>query len=67
MRPNLLHAALIATLPCVAVPVAEAARPEPTGTFEIAEIHVEKNSTDDDTEIVIEAVGGDDGLCQFRV
>ena len=67
MRPNLLHAALIATLPCVAVPVAEAARPDPTGPFDIAEIHVEKNATDDDTEIVIEAVGGDDGLCQFRV
>jgi hypothetical protein len=67
MRPNLLHAALIGTLPCVAVSVADAARPDPPEPFDIAEIHVEKNATDDDTEIVIEAVGGDDGLCQFRV
>ncbi len=35
--------------------------------FDTAEIHVERNATDDDTEIVIEAVGGDDGLCQFRI
>ena len=38
MRPTLLHAALIATLPCVAVPVAEAARPDPPEPFEVAEI-----------------------------
>jgi hypothetical protein len=67
MRPNLLRTALIATLPCVAVPVADAAPPDPPEPFDTAEIHVEKNATDDDTEIVIEAVGGDDGLCQFRI
>ena len=67
MRPSPLHIALLAASPFVAVPVADAAPPDPPQPFDTAEIHVEKNATDDDTEIVIEAVGGDDGLCQFRI
>ena len=67
MRPSLLHVVLIAASSSGAVPATEAARPDKAEPFDIAEIHVEKNATDDDTEIVIEAVGGDDGLCQFRI
>jgi hypothetical protein len=67
MRQSPLHVVLIAASPFVAVPVADTAPPDPAQPFDIAEIHVEKNATDDDTEIVIEAVGGDDGLCQFRI
>jgi hypothetical protein len=67
MRPSPLHLALIAASPLIAVPVADAAPPDPPQPFDTAGIHVEKNATDDDTEIVIEAVGGDDGLCQFRL
>jgi hypothetical protein len=62
MRTSLLHAALVVALPAVAASSADAADP-----FDTAEIHVERNATDDDTEIVIDAVGGDDGLCHFRV
>jgi hypothetical protein len=62
MRTSLLHAALLFAVPAVAASIADAAEP-----FDTAEIYVEKNATDDDTEIVIEAVGGDDGLCHFRV
>jgi len=67
MRPCLLHVCLIAVSPSLAVPVADAAPPDPAQAFDTADMHVEKNATDDDTEIVIEAVGGDDGLCQFRI
>jgi hypothetical protein len=67
MRPRLLHVVLIAASCSMAAPAAEAARPDRAEPFDIAEIHVEKNATDDDTEIVSEAVGGDDGLCQFRI
>jgi hypothetical protein len=35
--------------------------------FEAASIHVEKNATDDDTEVVITALAGDDGLRWFTV
>ena len=62
MRPSLLHAALIVAAPGFASSISEAAEP-----FDTAEIYVEKNATDGDTEIVIEAVGGDDGLCHLRV
>jgi hypothetical protein len=62
MRTRLLHAALVVAVPAVAVSIADAAEP-----FDTADIHVETNATDADTEIVIEAVGGDDGLCHFRV
>ena len=62
MRTTLLHAALVVAVPAVAASIADAAEP-----FDTAEIYVEKNATDDDTEIVIEAVGDDDGLCHFRV
>ncbi len=67
MRPGLLQAALLAASPSIAASVAEAAPPGNAEPFDAAEIHVEKNATDDDTEIVIEAAGGDDGLCQFRI
>jgi hypothetical protein len=36
-------------------------------TFDTAEIHVEQNATDGDTEIVMVAVGGDEGLRLLRV
>jgi hypothetical protein len=62
MRTSLLQAALVVAVPAVAASMADAAEP-----FDTAEIHVERNATDGDTEIVIEAVGGDDGLCHFRV
>ena len=51
MRPSPLHFVLIAASPFVAVPIADAAPPDPPQPFDIAEIHVEKNATDDDTEI----------------
>jgi hypothetical protein len=64
MRASLLATTfLAAALPTWAADV-QRAKSEP---FEIADIHVERNDTDDDTEIVIEAVGGDEGLCQFFV
>ena len=62
MRPSLLHTALIVAVPGFPAAIAEAAEP-----FDTAEIYVERNATDGDTEIVIEAVGGDEGLCHFRV
>src|SRR5512145_367814 len=40
--------------------------PEPS-EFENAEIRVERNATDGDTEVVIFAKGGDDGFRHFRV
>jgi hypothetical protein len=40
--------------------------PEPS-EFENAEIRVEQNATDGDTEVVIFAKGGDDGFKHFRV
>jgi hypothetical protein len=67
MRPCLLHVCLIAVSPSIAASVADAAPPDEPEAFDTADMHVEKNATDDDTEIVIEAVGGDDGLCQFRI
>jgi hypothetical protein len=42
-------------------------RPKPVSPFEIAEIRVEANATDGDTEVVIVAKGGDDGFRQFSV
>ncbi len=42
-------------------------RPKPVSPFEIAEIHVEANATDGDTEVVIIAKGGNDGFRQFTV
>jgi hypothetical protein len=67
MRPCLLHVCLIAVSPSIVVSAADAAPPDPPQAFDTADMHVEKNATDDDTEIVIEAVGGDDGLCQFGI
>ena len=63
MRTPWLPALMVAAVPGITLAVpAESAEP-----FDTAEIYVEKNATDDDTEVVIEAVGGDDGLCHFRV
>lgn len=42
-------------------------RPKPVSPFEIAEIRVEANATDGDTEVVIVAKGGDDGFRHFSV
>ena len=42
-------------------------RPKPVSSFEVAEIRVEANATDGDTEVVIVAKGGDDGFRQFSV
>jgi hypothetical protein len=42
-------------------------KPKPPSAFEIAEIRVERNDTDDDTEVVIIAKGGDDGFRFFTV
>ncbi len=39
----------------------------PASEFENADIHVERNATDGDTEVVIFAKGGDDGFAQFSV
>ena len=66
MRHGSLLLGLIVASCCMG-PIAFAAPKESSEEFDTAEIHVEKNATDDDTEIVIEAVGGDDGLCQFRI
>jgi hypothetical protein len=63
MRAQWLPALMVASVPGMTLGIpAQAAEP-----FDTAEIYVEKNATDDDTEIVIEAVGGDEGLCHFRV
>jgi hypothetical protein len=67
MRHGLLQLGLIAASSCGVASIADPAPKDPREEFDTASIHVEKNATDDDTEIVIEAVGGDDGLCQFRV
>src|SRR5687768_12634746 len=45
---------------------AYAKHPKPSD-FENAEIRVEQNATDGDTEVVIFAKGGDDGFKHFRV
>jgi hypothetical protein len=58
---------LAATLPASSVWAQDAQRAPPPQPFATAAIHVERNATDDDTEIVIEAVGGDEGLCRFLV
>jgi hypothetical protein len=63
MRAQWLPALMVASVPGMTLVIsAEAAE-----TFDTAEIYVEKNATDADTEVVIEAVGGDEGLCHFRV
>lgn len=45
---------------------ADARHPKPS-EFENAEIRIEQNATDGDTEVVIFAKGGDDGFKHFRV
>lgn len=53
-----------------AAPLAVHARPpqKPAPSqFEIADIHVEQNATDGDTEVVILAKGGDEGFRHFSV
>ena len=42
-------------------------KPPKPSEFENAEIRVEQNATDGDTEVVIFAKGGDDGFRHFRV
>jgi hypothetical protein len=42
-------------------------RPKPISEFEDAEIRVERNATDGDTEVVIFAKGGDEGFRYFTV
>ena len=42
-------------------------KPLEPSEFENAEIRVEQNATDGDTEVVIFAKGGDDGFKHFRV
>jgi hypothetical protein len=42
-------------------------KPREPSEFENAEIRVEQNATDGDTEVVIFAKGGDDGFKHFRV
>ena len=39
----------------------------PPATFAIASIHLEQNATDGDYEIVVEAMGGDEGLTKLTV
>ncbi|MGH8311005.1 MAG: hypothetical protein ACRETX_14565, partial [Steroidobacteraceae bacterium] len=41
-------------------------RPAPA-PFEVASIIVERNATDGDTEVVLEALGGDDGLVYLAI
>lgn len=41
--------------------------PRPVSEFEIAEIRVEQNATDGDTEVVMVAKPGDDGLRRFSI
>ena len=45
MRPCLLHVCLIAVSPSLAVPVADAAPPDPAQAFDTADMHVEKYAT----------------------
>jgi hypothetical protein len=54
------------TVTLLACSVAHARHPKPS-EFENAEIRVEQNATDGDTEVVIFAKGGDDGFKHFRV
>jgi hypothetical protein len=42
-------------------------KPPKPSEFENAEIRVEQNATDGDTEVVVFAKGGDDGFAHFRV
>lgn len=42
-------------------------KPRPVQAFEISDIRVERNATDDDTEVVIVAKGGDAGFRLFTV
>ena len=65
------HVTAIALLACgcavFATATAGGLKPKPPSAFEIAEIRVEANATDGDTEVVIVAKGGDDGFRFFTV
>ena len=61
---------LVSILVGVAVSTSAAAghpKPKPISEFENAEIRVERNATDGDTEVVIFAKGGDEGFRYFTV
>ena len=67
MQPRVwLIAATIASL-ATGSAYAKHPKPRPVQELETCEINVEQNATDGDTEIVILAIGGDDGFRWFAV
>ncbi len=65
MRSSTLALTLVIAAPFAAA-MARPAHKAPT-EFEVADIHVEANATDGDTEVVIFAKGGDEGFALFNV
>jgi hypothetical protein len=67
MQPSVwLIAAMIAGM-TTGPAYAKHPKPRPVQEFETCQINVEQNATDRDTEIVILAIGGDDGFRWFAV
>ena len=65
--PTRTSLALILVGVALSTPVAGHPKPKPASEFANAEIRVERNATDGDTEVVIFAKGGDDGFRYFTV
>lgn len=67
MKISTVAVTLLGTTLLAASAQARHPKPRPPQEFEIATIKVETNATDDDTEVVIIAKGGDDGFRRFSV
>jgi hypothetical protein len=70
MRSQWIALLMIPTIAATSAPLADGrtgSRHKPVEEFDSASICVERNATDGDTEIVLRAVPGDDGLKHFRV
>lgn len=67
MRAQSAIALVTVTLMSCGSAYAKHPKPPKPSEFENAEIRVEQNATDGDTEVVIFAKGGDDGFKHFRV